>query len=114
MAQNNIIDNFRLVFNPMRRARLEPVRTRSPCKDFATLWGAGTHAQPNLALLIGPGHHWLQTLLVSGYSNFLVLRLMAEFGVVGVVLIWIASLLAVGRERSAHALDPARLSGAHG
>jgi hypothetical protein len=59
-------------------------------------------------LLISPGHHWLQTLLVFGYSNLLVLRLMAEFGVIGVVVIWIASLLAVRRQRSADGLDPAR------
>jgi len=48
MAQNNIIDNFRLVFDPMRRAKLEPVRTRSPGKDFATLWGASIHAATKL------------------------------------------------------------------
>jgi hypothetical protein len=58
-------------------------------------------------VLIGPGHNWLQTLLVSGYSNLLVLRLMAEFGVLGVMVIWIASLLAVRRERSAYGFDPA-------
>jgi hypothetical protein len=63
-------------------------------------------------LLIGPGHHWLGTLLASGYSNLLVLRLMAEFGVVSVVLIWVASLLAVRRERSAYEVDPARPIGA--
>jgi len=51
-------------------------------------------------LLIGPGHKWFQTLLVTGYSNLLVLRLMAEFGVVGITSIWIASLLAVRRERA--------------
>ncbi|TMD32929.1 MAG: hypothetical protein E6I95_09875 [Chloroflexi bacterium] len=50
--------------------------------------------------LIGPGHHMLQALLVSGYSNLLVLRLMAEFGVGGIAAVWIASLLAVRRERS--------------
>jgi Protein of unknown function (DUF2029). len=50
--------------------------------------------------LIGPGHNWFQVLLVSGYPNLLVLRLMAEFGVVGITAIWIASLLAVRRERS--------------
>ncbi len=50
-------------------------------------------------MLIGPGHHLFQVLLVSGYSNLPVLRLMAEFGVVGIASIWIASLLAVRRER---------------
>jgi Glycosyltransferase family 87 len=50
--------------------------------------------------LIGPGHNWFQILLVSGYPNLLVLRLMAEFGVVGITAIWIASLVAVRRERA--------------
>jgi hypothetical protein len=50
--------------------------------------------------LIGAGHGWLLTLLSSGFSNLLVLRLMAEFGVVGILAIWIASLIAIGRERS--------------
>jgi hypothetical protein len=49
--------------------------------------------------LIGPGHHTFQTLLVSGYSNLVVLRLMAEFGVVGILAVWVASLLAVRRDR---------------
>jgi hypothetical protein len=56
-------------------------------------------------LLIGPGHNWFQTLLVSGYSNLVVLRLMAEFGLTGIICIWIASLLAV--RRSANRLDAA-------
>ena len=51
-------------------------------------------------LLIGPGHNWFQTLLVSGYSNLIVLRLMAEFGVVGITSIWVASLLALRRQRT--------------
>jgi hypothetical protein len=42
----------------------------------------------------------MQTLLVSGYSDLLVLRLLAELGVLGVLAIWIASLLAVRRERT--------------
>jgi hypothetical protein len=50
--------------------------------------------------LIGPGHKWFQILLVSGYPNLLVLRLMAEFGVLGITAIWIASLVAVRRERA--------------
>jgi hypothetical protein len=57
--------------------------------------------------LIGPAHNWFQVLLVSGYSNMLVLRLMAEFGVVGVTAIWIASLVALRRDRSPHGLDAA-------
>jgi hypothetical protein len=56
-------------------------------------------------LLIGPGHKLMQTLLVSGYSNLVVLRLMAEFGVVAITLIWVASLLAL--RRSVNRLDPA-------
>ena len=51
-------------------------------------------------LLIGPGHNWLQTLLVTGYTNLVVLRVMTEFGVVGITSIWIASLLAVRRQRT--------------
>jgi hypothetical protein len=54
-------------------------------------------------LLIGPGHNWFQTLLVLSYSNLVVLRLMAEFGVTGILCIWVASLLAV--RRSANRLD---------
>jgi hypothetical protein len=50
-------------------------------------------------LLIGPGHNRFQTLLVSGYSDLLVLRVMAELVVAGVLAIWIATLLAVRRER---------------
>jgi arabinofuranan 3-O-arabinosyltransferase len=51
-------------------------------------------------ILIGPAHNWFQTLLVSGYPNLLVLRLMAEFGVVGITVVWVASLLAVRRDRA--------------
>ncbi|HVH62643.1 MAG TPA: glycosyltransferase family 87 protein, partial [Candidatus Dormibacteraeota bacterium] len=52
-------------------------------------------------LLLGPAHKGMQVLLVSGYSNLVVLRLLAELGVIGVVSIWIASLLAVRREQKA-------------
>ena len=62
--------------------------------------------------LIGPGHNWFQVLLVSGYSNMTVLRLMAEFGVVGITAIWIASLVALRRDRSPHGLDAAHQDGA--
>ncbi len=58
-------------------------------------------------MLIGPGHNWFQTLLISGYSNMPVLRLMAEFGVVGITVIWVAALLAVSRQRSADRADAA-------
>lgn len=60
-------------------------------------------------LLIGPGHKLMQALLVSGYSNIVVLRLMAEFGVVGLAALWIAALVAA--RRSAHRLDPAHEHG---
>jgi arabinofuranan 3-O-arabinosyltransferase len=63
-------------------------------------------------MLIGPGHNLFQTLLISGYSNMLVLRLMAEFGVVGITAIWAAALLAVGRQRSADRADAAHEYGA--
>ena len=56
-------------------------------------------------ILIGPAHHWMQALLVSGYANVVVLRLMAEFGVVGITAIWIAALVAVRRNGSAYGLD---------
>jgi glycosyl transferase family 87 len=56
-------------------------------------------------LLIGPGHKLMQALLVSGYSNLFVLRLMAEFGVVGITAIWVASLVAA--RRSADRFDAA-------
>jgi len=65
-------------------------------------------------LLIGPGHNYFQTLLLSGYSNLLVLRLMAEFGVVAITAIWVASLVALRRERSAHGPDAAHEHGADG
>ena len=50
-------------------------------------------------LLLGPGHNRMQTLLVSGYSDIFVLRLLAELGVLGLLSIWVACLLAVRRER---------------
>ena len=68
-------------------------------------WGVRNHDWTVLVLvaagsiLIGPGGKWLQTLLVSGYANFFVLNLMAEFGVVAIVAIWVGCLLAVRRER---------------
>lgn len=57
-------------------------------------------------LMISPVHHELQVLLASGYSNLLALRVLAESGVVGIALIWIAALLAVNRERSTRTLEP--------
>jgi hypothetical protein len=58
-------------------------------------------------LLIGPGHKWFQVLLETGHTNLVVLRLMAEFGVVGILLVWSATLIAVRRERSTDRPDPA-------
>jgi len=63
-------------------------------------------------MLIGPAHHYFQTLLISGYSNLTVLRLMAEFGVIGITAIWAASLLAVARQRSTDGADAAHKDGA--
>jgi arabinofuranan 3-O-arabinosyltransferase len=57
-------------------------------------------------LLLGPAHKGMQVLLVSGYSNLVVLRLLAELGVIGVLSVWAASLLAirrVGQSRSSTA-----------
>jgi hypothetical protein len=56
--------------------------------------------------LIGPGHNWFQLVLVSGRADILVLRLMAEFGVVGITAIWVAALVAVRRYRAAPASEP--------
>ena len=61
-------------------------------------------------LLIGPAHKLLQVLLVDGYSNVVVLRLLAEAGVLGVAALWIATLVAV--RRSADGLDAAHEDGA--
>jgi arabinofuranan 3-O-arabinosyltransferase len=47
--------------------------------------------------LIGPVHKLLQVLLVTGYADVLILRVLAEAGVVGILALWIASLLAVRR-----------------
>jgi len=58
-------------------------------------------------MLIGPAHNLFQSLLVSGYSNLVVLRVMAEFGVTGIAAIWIGALVAVRRERSADRADSA-------
>jgi len=51
--------------------------------------------------------------LLSGYPNLLVLRLMAEFGVVGITAVWVASLIAVRRARSADGPDAAHEDGAN-
>ncbi len=61
-------------------------------------------------ILIGPVHKLLQVLLVSGYPNLFVLRVLAEAGVVGVAALWVASLVAI--RRSADRLDAAHEGGA--
>jgi len=48
-------------------------------------------------LLIGPVHKLLQVLLVTGYTDVLVLRVLTEAGVIGILALWIACLLAVRR-----------------
>ena len=48
-------------------------------------------------LLIGPVHKLLQLLLVTGYTDVLVLRVLTEAGVIGILALWIACLLAVRR-----------------
>ena len=53
-------------------------------------------------LLIGPGHNRFQALLISGYSNLFVLRVLAEIGMVGILAVWTASLLALRHERLGH------------
>ena len=58
-------------------------------------------------LLIGPGHNRFQALLISGYSNMTVLRILAEMGTVGVLAVWVASLLALRRDHS----EPVQESG---
>lgn len=51
-------------------------------------------------ILIGVGHNAMQTLLVSGGYNLVVLRLLAETGTAGITILWLASLVAVRREAS--------------
>ena len=65
-------------------------------------------------LLISPGHKLLQALLVTGYSDLVVLRLLAEFGVAGILCIWLASLVALRRNGSADGFDPAHQDRARG
>jgi len=48
-------------------------------------------------------HKVVQVLLVTGYANVLVLRVIAECVVVGVLALWIACLLAVMRSATARA-----------
>jgi len=61
-------------------------------------------------VMIGPVHKLLQALLVGGYSDLVVLRIVAESGVAGISAIWLATLIAV--RRSAHDLDAADQHGA--
>lgn len=87
-----------------------------------TAWGVRRRDWTVLALvaagylLLGVGHNRMQSLLVTGFSNLTVLRLMAELGVLGVLSIWIATLLAVRRERSSGTitLSPSGVSSERG
>jgi cell division protein FtsX len=42
-------------------------------------------------------HKLLQVLLVTGYTDVLMLRVLTEAGLIGVLALWIGSLLAVRR-----------------
>jgi len=53
--------------------------------------------------LIGPVHKLLQVLLVTGYTDVLVLRVLAEAGVIGILALWIACLLALRRSATSRA-----------
>ncbi len=81
-------------------------------------WGIRSRRWPEVALvsagwlLIGPAHKWFQNVLLSGYSDMTVLRLMGEFGVVGLTCVWVASLLAVRTARLADRPDSAHEHGA--
>ncbi len=61
-------------------------------------------------VLIGPVHKLLQALLVTGYADIAVLRVLAEAGVVAIAALWIATLIAI--RRSANGLDAADEGGA--
>ena len=50
-------------------------------------------------LLLGPGHNRMQVLLLSGSYDLVLVRILAELGVMGVLAIWIGALVAVRRER---------------
>ena len=68
------------------------------------VWGIERRAWTLLALVaagwlfIGPVHKGLQVLLVSGYSNLVVLRVLTELSIIGVLAIWIACVIAVRRD----------------
>jgi Glycosyltransferase family 87 len=71
------------------------------------VWGIRTRHWPVIGLValgwlsIGPIHKGLQVLLATGDSNIVVLRLLTEFGPVGVLAIWVATLMAIRQERAA-------------
>jgi hypothetical protein len=77
-------------------------------------WGVRRQDWSVLALvaaayvLISEGHHLLQVLLTSGYTNLVVLRVLAEAGVAGIAALWVAALLAVRRERQTAPVAKAR------
>ena len=69
------------------------------------VWGIRRRAWVSIALVaagwlfIGPVHKGLQVLLVSGYSNLVVLRVLTEMSMLGVLAIWIACVIALRRDR---------------
>ena len=68
------------------------------------VWGIERRSWGLIALVaagwisIGPVHKGLQVLLVSGYSNLVVLRVLTELSMIGVLAIWIACVIAVRRD----------------
>jgi hypothetical protein len=59
-------------------------------------------------LCIGPVHKLLQLLLVSGYSDIVVLRVITEFGTAGVLAIWLACLIALRQDGAQRAFAATR------
>jgi hypothetical protein len=64
-------------------------------------------------LLISLGHHLLQVLLTTGYRNVVVLRVLAETGVTGIGLLWLAALVAVRHEQPVGLRSQPRLHPEH-
>jgi hypothetical protein len=77
------------------------------------VWGIQRRAWASIALIaagwlfIGPVHKGLQVLLVSGYSNLFVLRVITEMSMLGVLAVWIACLISLRRDRRRPSVDQA-------
>jgi hypothetical protein len=75
------------------------------------VWGIQRRAWASIALIaagwlfIGPVHKGLQVLLVSGYSNLFVLRVITEMSMLGVLAVWIACVIALRRDRRRPSVD---------